>query len=126
VQARELLEPLHGRLLGHGRLEPAGAEPEPKQLAHARAALAHEVDPGDPAIDDAVLHVLRHVGRADEQDVDRRVPARKCERPLAGHLGAEAGVLQKRDRRLAQPPLHRDRDRQAAVETPLRRSSASR
>ena len=87
------------RLLGHRGLEPARAEPELEQLLDAGAALADEVLPGDPAVDDAVLHVLGHVGRADEQHVDRRVPAREGERALAGLLGAEARVLEQRDRR---------------------------
>ena len=81
---------LVARLLGHGGLEPAGAEAELEQLLDARAALADEVLAGDAAVDDAVLHVLRDVGRADEQHVDRRVPAREGERALAGLLRARA------------------------------------
>ena len=125
-RAGEILEPLVARLLGHGRLEPARAEAELEQLVDARAALADEVQARDPAVDDAVLHVLGDVGRADEQHVDRRVPARERERALARLLGAEPGVLEQRDRRLAQPPLDRDGDRQAVDVASFSRSSASR
>jgi hypothetical protein len=83
-------------------------------------ALADEVEAGDPAVDDPVLHVLGHVGGPDEQDLDRRVPARERERALAGLLGAEARVLQQVEGRLAQPALDRDGDSQEAE-----RSSAS-
>ena len=38
------------------------AEAEPQQLLDVGAALAHEVGAGDAAVDDAVLHVLGHVG----------------------------------------------------------------
>ena len=77
--------------------------------------------PGDAAVDDAVLDVLGHVGRADEQHLDRRVAARERERPVAGLLRAEPGVLEQVDGRLAQPALGRDGDPQEAE-----RSSASR
>ena len=110
----ELVERLDRRLLGHGRLERAAAEAEPQQLRRPRAPRSRdEVGAGDAAVDDAVLHVLGDVGGAHEQHVDRRVPARERERALAGLLGAEARVLEQRDRRLAQPALRRDGDRQA-------------
>ena len=125
-RAGEILERLVARLLGHRGLEPARAEAELEQLLDARAALAHEVLPGDAAVDDAVLHVLRHVGGAHEQHVDRRVAARERERALAGLLGPEAGVLEQGDRRLAQPPLDRDGDRQAVDVAAFCRSSARR
>ena len=86
----------------------------------------HEVGAGDAAVDDAVLDVLGDVRGAHEQHLDRRVPARERERPLAGLLGAEAGVLEQRDGRLAQPALRRDRDPQARREGLAPRSSASR
>ncbi len=125
-RAREILDRLVPRLLGHGGLEPARPVPELEQLLHARSPLANEILPGDPAVDDAVLHVLGDVGGAHEQDVDRRVPARERERPLAGLLRAEPGVLEQRDRRLPQPPLDRDGDRQAVDVVSFRRSSAKR
>ena len=120
-EAGELGERLRLRLLGHRRLEPARAEAERQQLAHVGAALAHEVDAGDAAIDDAVLHVLRHVGRAHEQDLDGRVAAGKGERPVAGLLGPEPGILEQVERRVAQPAFRRDGDPQEAE-----RSSAVR
>ena len=94
---------------------------EPEQLVDVDAALADEVGPRDPAVDDAVLHVLGNVGRAHEQDVDRRVPAGERERALARLLGPEARVLEQMERRLAQAPLDRERDSQDAA-----RSSAVR
>ena len=123
--AGEVFDALERRLLRHGGVEPAGAEAERQQLLDSGAALAHEVLTGDAAVDDAVLHVLRDVGGAHEQHVDRRVAARECERALAGLLGLEAGVDEQPHRRLAQPSLDRDGDRQAvAVRFTL--SSASR
>ena len=89
------------------------AEAEPQQLVDVDAALFDEVEPGDAAVDGAVLDVLRDVGSAYEEHVDRRVPARERERALAGLLGAEAGVVEQRHRRLAQPALDRDGDPQA-------------
>ena len=118
-RAGELRELLHGRLLGNRRLEAARAEAEWKHLAHVGAALAHEVDAGDPAIDDTVLHVLGHVGGAHEQHLDGRVAARERERAIAGLLGAEARILQEVERRLSEASLDRDRD-------PQDRSSAVR
>jgi hypothetical protein len=54
----------------------------------------HEVEAGDPAVDDAVLHVFRNVCGANEEDVDRCVPTRERERAVAGALRTEAGVMQ--------------------------------
>ena len=109
------------RLLRHSRLEPAAAEAERQQLGDRRAPLAHEIDAGDAAVDDTVLHVLRHVGSAHEQHLDGGVAAREREGTFAGLLRAEPGVLEQLERRLAQPALDRDGDPQEAV-----RSSASR
>ena len=120
----EILEALVRRLGGHGRLEAARAEAELQHLADPGAALADEVDAGDAAVDDAVLHVLGDVGGADEQHLDRRVAARERERALARLLGAEPGVLEQLERRLAQPALDRHGDFQE-LRTPLLRSSAS-
>ena len=88
VQAGELLHRRDRRLLGHRRFEAAPAEAEPQEFGHVRAALAHEVGAGDPAVDDAVLHVLGDVRGAHEQHVDRRVAARERERALARLLRA--------------------------------------
>ena len=98
-------------------------EPKPSGSSSltSRAALANEVDAGDAAVDDAVLHVLGDVGRAHEQHLDRRVAAGEGERAVAGLLGAEPGVLEQVERRLAQPALRRDGDPQEAE-----RSSAVR
>ena len=74
-----------------------------------------------PAVD-----VLRDVGRAHEQHLDRRVAAREGERALARLLGAEPGVVEQLERRLAQPALDRDRDPQRLGERRFRRPSASR
>ena len=125
-QPGQLGEPGDGRFLRHRGLQRAAAEAEPQQLGHARAAFRHEVGAGDPAVDDAVLDVLGDVRGADEQHLDGRVPAREGERALAGLLGAEAGVLEQRDRRLAQAALGGDRDLQAVGERCVRRSSAVR
>ena len=103
-----------GDSCGHARLEPARAEAEAKHLVDVGAALAHQVEPGDPAVDDAVLDVLGNVGGADEQDLDRCVPARKRERALPRLLGAEARVLEQVERGIAQPALDRDGDPQEA------------
>src|SRR4029079_9890335 len=99
---------------------------ELQQLCHLHTALAHEVGARDPAVDDAVLYVLGDVRSANEQHVDRRVAARERERPLARLLGAEPCVVEKRDRRLAQPALRRHRDRQAVVLRRFMRSSSKR
>ena len=120
-QPGELGEGLRLRLLRHRRLEPARAEPERQQLPHLGAALPHEVDAGDAAIDDTVLHVLRHVRCAHEQNLDRRVAAGKGERTVAGLLGAEPCVLEQVERGIAQPALGRHRNPQEAE-----RSSAVR
>ena len=127
ARAAELVERLDGRLGRDGGLERAGAEAETEELRHRGAALLDEVGAGDPAVDDAVLDVLGHVGRAHEQDVDRCVAAREGERPLAGLLRAEARVGEQRDGRLAEPALRGDCDRQAVrPEVRFRRSSTSR
>ena len=118
--AGELLERGDRRLLGHRGLEPAGAEPELQQLEDVRTALAHEVDPRDPAVDDAVLNVFRHVGGANEQHLDRRVAAREGQRAVARLLGPEAGVFEQVHGRVAQPALGRNGNPQEAE-----RSSAS-
>jgi hypothetical protein len=115
VRACEMLELGDRRLLGDGSLETAASEAEPQQLGDVRSALAHEIRACDSAVDDAVLHPLGHVGRTDEQHVDRRVPARERERALAGLLRAETCVVEQGDRRLAQPALRRDGDRQAVA-----------
>jgi hypothetical protein len=92
----------------------------------------HEVEARDPAVDDAVLNVLGHVGGADEEHVDRRVAAREGECAVARLLRAEAGVLEQLDRRLPEPTRRRDRDLQAVGCATRRRgfarsrSSASR
>ena len=106
---------------GHRSLEPARAEAERQELADDGAALAHEVEAGDAAVDDAVLDVLGDVGRAHEQHLDRRVPARERQRAVAGLLRPEPGVLEEPVRRLPEAALGRKRDPQDAA-----RSSASR
>ena len=58
-----------------------------------------DVEPGDAAIDDAVLDVLGHVVGADEQRLDGRVAARERERAVARRLRAEPRVVQELDRR---------------------------
>jgi len=100
-RAAEVLDTRVARLLGDGRLEPAGTEPELEQLVYAGTALSDEVLAGDAAVDDPVLDVLGDIGRSHQQDVDRGVPAGKGERPLAGLFRPEAGVLQKGHRGLA-------------------------
>ena len=84
---------LHGRLGRHRSLERARAEAEPHELGDVGAALAHDVEAGDAAVDDAVLHVLGDVVGAHEQRLDRRVAAREGERAVARRLGAEPGVV---------------------------------
>jgi hypothetical protein len=54
------------------------------------------------------------------------VAARERERPLAGLLRAEACVGEELHRRLAQPPLRRDGDRQPVGAGLPSRSSSSR
>ena len=88
---------------------------------HLGNPLTHQIEPGDPAVDDAVLNVLRHVRRAYEQHLDRGVPARERERAVAGLLRPEPRVLEQTERGLAEPALDRDGDSQEAT-----RSSASR
>ena len=69
---------------------------------------------------------LRHVGRADEQNVDRRVPAWEGKRALAGLLRAEGRVFEQGHRWVAQAPLDRDGDGQAVDVAAFCRSSAER
>ena len=127
TQPVEIVEPARARLGRDGGLERARAEPERDELVHLRPALANEVGARDPAVDDAVLHVLGHVGSAHEHDVDRRIAAREGERPLARLLGAEPCVREECDGRLAEPALRGDRDRQAVrPDVRFRRSSTSR
>ena len=90
-------------------------------LANVGAAFTDEVNTGDPAVDDAVLHVFGDVGGAHEQNLDGRVPAGEGERPIAGLLGAEPRVDEQVERGLAQPALHGHGDPQDAG-----RSRASR
>ena len=108
----------HGGLGRDRSLERARAEAEAKQLDDVRAALLDDVEPGDAAIDDAVLHVLGHVVGAHEQRLHGRVAAGERERAVARRLRAEPRVVQELDRRLAQPALRRDRDPQAALAAP--------
>ena len=58
------------RLLRDGGLQPAASETEPQELGDSRSALGNEIGARDPAVDDAVLHVLGDVRRADEQHLD--------------------------------------------------------
>ena len=124
--AAQLVDALDRRFLGHGGLERAASEAEPEELRDPGAALGDEVGAGDPAVDDAVLDVLGDVGGPHEQHLDGRIPAGERERALAGLLGAEPGVLEQADRRLAQAPLGRDGDLQEVGERRARRSSAVR
>ena len=127
AQPVEIVEPARARLGRDGGLERARAEPERDELVHLRPALANEIGARDPAVDDAVLHVLGDVRGPHEHDVDRRVPARERERPLARLLGAEPCVREERDGRLAEAALRGDRDRQAVrPDARLRRSSTRR
>ena len=71
------------RLLGRRRLESARAETERQQLWHLRRRARARGRCRSTAIDHAVLHVLRHVRRADEQNLHRRVAAWKGERVIA-------------------------------------------
>ena len=121
---REIVERLHGRLGRHRGLERARAEAEPRELADVGAALPHDVEAGDAAVDDAVLHVLGDVVGAHEQRLDRRVAAREGERAVARRLGPEPGVVEELDRRLAEPALRRDRDSQELVRRRRRSASA--
>ena len=114
---------LHGGLVGDGGLERARAEAEAEQLDDVGAALLDDVEPGDAAVDDAVLHVLGHVVGAHEQCLDGRVAAGEGERPVARCLGAEPGVVQELDRRLAQAALRRNGDPQELLRR-LRRSAS--
>ena len=114
------------RLGGHGGLERACAEAQLEQDLDLGAALAHEVDPGDAAVDDSVLDVLGHVGRAHEEHVDRCVAAGEGQRPLARLLRAEPCISEQCDTGLAQPALGRNGDAQAVAGGLVRRSRASR
>jgi hypothetical protein len=87
--------------LRHRRLQPARAEAERQELRDARGALANEIEARDPTVDDSVLDVLGDVGGADEQYLDRRVPTSEREGALARLLGAEPGVLEQPESRLA-------------------------
>jgi len=96
--------------LRHRCFKRACAEPELQQLDDVGSALANEVGACDAAVDGTVLHVLRHVSRAHEQDVERCVATGEGERSFAGLLRAEPRVAEQRHGRLAQPALGRDRD----------------
>jgi hypothetical protein len=87
------------------------------------AALLDDVEPGDPAIDDAVLHVLGHIIGAHEQRFQGRVAARERKRAIARRLRPEPCVVKEFDRRLAKPALGGNRDSQAFFRR--RRLSAS-
>jgi len=127
AEAVEVVEAGRPRLRRNGGLERAGAEAQCKELFDLSPALADEIGARDPAVDHAVLHVLGNVRSPDEQDVDRRITARKGERALSGLLGAEARVREEGDRRLAQPALRRDSDLQAVrPDVRFRRSSTNR
>jgi len=122
-RAVEIGERLRRRLLRHRGFERARAEAELQQFDDVGAALAHDVEAGNAAVDNAVLHVLGDVVRAHEQCLDRRVAARERERAVARRLGAEPGVVQQLDGGLAQAALRGDCDPQARRF--LRRRSAS-
>ena len=107
ADAGEVGERARRRLLGHGRLERAGAEPQPQKLLDVSLSLAHEVGSGDAAVDDAVLHVLGDVCCTHQQDVHGRIPAWEGERSLARLLGPEPGVLEQVDGGLAKAPFRR-------------------
>ena len=76
------------------RLERAGPKPEPEELPHAVAPLAHEVSPRDAAVNDAVLDVLGDVGGSHEQNLYAGIAAGERERTLVRPLGTETGVLE--------------------------------
>src|SRR5205085_11638716 len=94
ARAAQVVERPHRRLGRHRRLKRARAETEPGELDDVGAAFTHDVETGDAAVDDAVLHVFGDVVGPYEQRLDRRVPARKSERAVARRLGPEAGVVQ--------------------------------
>src|SRR5262245_65069334 len=79
-----------------------------------RSALPHEIDACDAAVDDAVLHVLGHVGCAHEQHFDRGVAARKRKRAVSRLLRAQSCILEEMKRRLAEAALGRDGDTELA------------
>ena len=122
ARALELVGRADVRLLRHRDFERACAEAESLQLRDVRPALAHDVEPGDAAVDDAVLHVLGNVVRAHEQRLDGGVAARERERAVTGRLRPETCVVEERDRRIAQTALRRYGDPQDL----RRRCSASR
>jgi hypothetical protein len=126
AQSGEAGELRHRRFLRHGGLERAAAEAEAQELGDARTALRDQVGAGDPAVDDAVLDVLGDVRGSYQENLDRRVAARKRERALSRLLRAEARVVEQGDRRLPETPLRRDGDLQAVGESGILRSSAVR
>ena len=124
ARAAEVVERLYRRLGRHRGLERARAEAEPHELCDVGAALAHDVEPGDAAVDDTVLHVLGNVVRAHEQSLDRRVAAGEGECAVTRRLGAEPRVVQQLDRGLAKAPLRGDRDSQELDRRRRRNASA--
>jgi hypothetical protein len=78
----------------HGGLERAGAEPETKQHLYIGVTLVDEVEAGDTAVDDTVLHVLGDVSGTDEEYVDGRVATREGESAVTGSLRSETGIFE--------------------------------
>jgi hypothetical protein len=95
----------------HCRFERAAGEPELGQLGDVRAGLGDEVCAGDPDVDDAVLDVLGDVVRPDEQEVDRRVPARHVQCTLP-ELELKTGGVEQVERGLCHASLRRHGDEQ--------------
>ena len=110
-----------GAATGNRGLERAPREAEVGEPHDVGLRLGDEVRAGDPEVDDPVLDVLGDVVRADEQKVDRRVPAGHVQRPLA-RLEAEARRGEELERGRRHPPFRGDGDEQAAFPAVLMRS----
>ncbi|GAC1342627.1 MAG: hypothetical protein NVSMB29_14510 [Candidatus Dormibacteria bacterium] len=75
----------------------------------------HEVQAGDPAVDHPVLDVLRYVIGANEENVNRGVPAVRGQCLLARLLGRQPRRLEESPGRSAQPALRGNGNGQAVA-----------
>ena len=125
-RALEILEPLVRGLRGHRRLEPARAVPERQQLVDV---VERSRTRSSPVMPQSTTPSCTYSGMSSARTSSTSTGALRHGNASArspGCSGPEAGVLEQRHRRLAQPSLDRDGDRQAVDVVSLSRSSASR
>jgi hypothetical protein len=86
-------------------LQAAVPKVQVQQHFNVAITLADQVQPGDAAIDNAVLHVFGNVVGADEKDVDGSIAATRRQRAHTRFDGSQTGGFEQCPSGLAQPSL---------------------